>query len=338
VSGSVLLEHVGNSVTHPVNEYGDRFEVAKKRCKCAFCPDCAEFIGYNLRKKLIPILETFSGLFMLTFTVDPALFPDAQAAYLYMRENRCIAKTIQDLFRRGHLCSRRYFYVVEWQKDTEQAHFHVLVDAEFVPWDELLRLWGKHRPEGAGPVIGDRPAFGTVFFTKRYFEGGAAHAARYVTKYITKIPEHGFPEWVLRLGEETRIRRYSASRGFWGNPPKLPSEPEKKREAKPRTYAERIRVCGSSVNVFEIRESVDRETGEIQIARTWAGELQADANRVLERLFDPGEPRRSRRSLLALSLPHVQRIISIAAGHDAAWIRGGPSRYESPETQAFQGE
>jgi hypothetical protein len=338
MSGSLLLEDVRNTVTHPVNEYGDRFEVAKKRCKCAFCPECSTIMGYNLRKKLFPILETFSGLFMLTFTVDPSLFPDAQAAYLYMRENRCIAKTLRDLFRRGYLCSRRYFYVVEWQKDTEQAHFHVLVDARFIPWDELLMLWGKHRPESAGRVIGDRPAFGTVFFTERCFEGGAAHAARYVTKYLTKTPENGFPEWVLRLGKETRIRRYSASRGLWGDAPKKLSQTEKKRESKPRTYAERIQACGSSVNVFEIRESVDKETGEIQTKRIWAGELRANANRVLERLFDPGEPRRSRRTLLALSLSQAQRIISIAAGHDATWVRGAPSRYEAPETQTSEGE
>jgi len=338
VSGSVLLEHAGNSVTHPVNEYGDRFEVAKRRCKCAFCPDCARIMGYNLRKKLFPILETFSGLLLLTFTVDPALFPDPQTAYLYMRDRRCIARTIRDLFRKHYLSTRRYFYVVEWQKETEQAHFHVLVDARFIPWDELLRSWAKHRPKDAGPVIGNHPAFGTALISKPCFRGGPAHAARYVTKYLTKTPEHGFPEWVLQLGEETRIRRYSTSKGFWGNPPKMPSEPEKKREAKPRTYAERIEACGSSVNVFEIRESVDKETGEIQITRTWAGELRADANKVLERLFDPGDPRRSRRTLLALSVPHIQRIISIAAGHDAAWIRGGPSRQKSPETQGFEGE
>ena len=337
MSGSLLLEHVGNTVTHPVNEYGDRFEVAKKRCKCAFCPECSKIMGYNLRKKLFPILETFSGLIMLTFTVDPTLFPNPRTAYLYMREKRCIAKTLRDLFRWGHLCSRRYFCVVEWQKDTEQAHFHVLVDAQFIPWGELLRSWSKHRPESAGPVVGDRPTFGTVHFKKDPF-AGPAHAARYVTKYLTKTPEHGFPEWVLKLGEETRIRRYSGSRRLFGNPPKKHDQAGKKRESKPRTYAERIQACGSSMNVFEIRESVDRETGEIQTTRTWAGELQADANRVLERLFDPGEPRRSRRSLLALSLPHVQRIISIAAGHDTAWIRGGPSRHESPEPGAFEGE
>jgi hypothetical protein len=321
----LLLEHVGNTVTEVVNEYGDHFEVAKHRCKCWFCPDCCSIMGHSLRKKLFPILETFSGLLLVTFTVDPTLFPDAQSAYLYMREHRCIAKTIQDLFRRGYLCSRRYFYAVEWQRNTEQAHFHVLVDARFIPWSELLSSWSKHRPECAGPVIGDRPAFGTVLISVPHFEGGPAHAARYVTKYLTKIPEHGFPEWVLRLGKDTRIRRYSASRGFWESVPKRLTESPKKRQCEARTYAERVQTCGSSVNVFEVKEAVNRETGEILIKRQWVGELLANASIVMENLFDPGEPRRSRRSLLARSIGQAHRIINAAIGHEAVWIRGGPA-------------
>jgi hypothetical protein len=270
-------------------------------------------------------METFSGLLLATLTVDPTLFPDPKSAYLYIRERRCIARAVQDLSRWGYLKSRRYFYVVEWQKKTEQVHFHVLLDAWFIPFDRLLQSWSKHRPKGAGPVVGDRPAFGTVLISVPHFKGGPAHAARYVTKYLTKIPEHGFPQWVLRMGEDTRIRRYSASRGFWGTVSERRDEASIERKCEPKTYAERIQACGSSVNVFEVRETVDRETGEIQVKRQWVGELLADANTVMENLFDPGEPRRSRRSLLAHSVSEAHRIVSAAVGHEAVWIRGGPA-------------
>lgn len=322
MNGSCLLEHVGNTVTHPVNEYGDHFEAAKKRCKCWFCPECCEVMGYNLRKRLFPILASFSYLLLVTLTVDPSLFTDPKSAYLYIMQRRCIARTIQDLFRWGHLRSRRYFCVIEWHKKTGYIHLHVLLDSSYIPIADLERSWGKHRPAGAGPHIAGRPLFGYVYISKREFEGGPAHAARYVTKYLTKTPEHGFPDWVLQM-KGKRIRRYSASRGFWGTTTKRQPESSVEHERQEHTYAERVQACGSSVNVFEIRESVDRGTGEIRITRTWAGELQVDANEVFKRLFDPGEPRRSCRTLLALSLPHVQKIISIAAGHDAAWIRGG---------------
>jgi len=321
----LLLEDVGNTVTEAANEYGDHFEAAKKRCRCWFCPDCCKGMGYNLRKKLFPILETFSGLLLVTFTVDPSLFADPKTAYFYVRERRCIARTIQDLFRWGYLCSRRYFSVLEWQRDTEQVHFHVLLDAKYIPFDRLLESWSKHRPEHAGPVIGNRPPFGTVRFSKGHFGGGPAHAARYVTKYLIKTPEHGFPEWVLRMGEETRIRRHSTSRGFWGTVSKRRTEAGAKRQCEGRTYAEKIQACGSSVNLFEVRETVNRETGEILVKRQWVGELLANADVVMESLFDPGEPRRSRRSLLAHSISDAHRIVSAAIGHEAMWIRGGPA-------------
>jgi hypothetical protein len=332
----LLLEHEADTVTEAVNEYGDHFEIAKKRCKCWFCPDCCKVMGYDLRKRLFPILETFSGLLLVTFTVDPCLFPSPKSAYLYIRERRCIARTIQDLSRWGYLFSRRYFYVVEWQRNTEQAHFHVLVDARFIPWHELLRSWSKHRPEGAGPVIGDRPAFGTALISIPCFKGGPAHAARYVTKYLTKVPEYGFPEWVLELGKETRIRRYSASRGFWGSVSERRIEGSKERQCEARTYAERVQTCGASVNVFEVNESVNRETGEILVTRQWVGELLADADVVMDRLFDPGEPRRSRRSLLARSASDAQEVVSAAIGREAVWIRGGPAHYGTAFDSCWQ--
>ena len=170
-----------------------RFELSACGCGCWFCGPCSVGKGLRLRAELIPILETFKGLVLVSLTVDASLFASPKDAFLYMVERRCVSRTAQDLRRAGHLHTRRYFYVVEWQRRTEQAHFHVLLDASFIPHADLLRSWSKHRPAVAGPVDGNRPPFGTVWLSVAEFAGGAAHAARYVTKYLTKPPRGGFP-------------------------------------------------------------------------------------------------------------------------------------------------
>lgn len=155
---ALLLEYFHQTVTTLPASDRVHYDVSICGCGCWFCPDCCVVKGYKLRSRLVPVLETFTGVMMLTLTVDPSLFVSPLAAYRYMRERRCIARTMQDL-RRGayrHIYSDRYFYVTEWQRRTEQVHYHVLIDAGFVPWHELLASWSKHRPLDAGPVVGDR--------------------------------------------------------------------------------------------------------------------------------------------------------------------------------------
>ncbi len=337
-----LLESLHNSVTdggvpsdNTVASTGV-YEIARHRCRCWFCPDCCHRMGLDLRERLKPILSTFEGLMMWTFTVDPTLFERPVDAFYYLRERRCIARTVQDLRRGGWLHSARYFYVVEWQEYTEMPHFHVLLDASYIPWETVLESWDKHRPSWVGPVVGERPAFGTVLFSKgRGSRGGAfasaAHAASYVTKYLTKAPENGFPEWVLNLGGTTRVRRYSASRGFWGaetEPPALDSD----REITPVTYRERIGRCGATVDVFEERESLDYATGELKRVRAWVGEVTVNAATVLPAIDDGGPPERQRRTLTVTSLDDVLAAISAAAGRSVRWHRGGNPKRECQET------
>lgn len=318
--GSNLLEYLHNTVTNPGNEHGAYFEVAKCNCRCWFCPECCVIEGYKLRGRLIPILETFDGLIMATLTIDPTLFPDPMTAYLYTMDKRCISVTTQDLDRWGHLHTRRYFYVVEWQEKTEQAHFHILYDSSYIPWDSLLASWSKHRPKDAGAVIGNRPDFGTVLFSAPKF-ADPVHAARYATKYLIKTPEYGFPKWVLDMGKDRRIRRYSTSKGFWGTKSKRQTISISTRKNRKRTYKERISECGDSVNLFQIIETLDRETGEIQHPRTWIGQIDIDSVTVMNNLFDPGNPDRQRRSLLANNQRQALNIIRKTTGKKVEFLR-----------------
>jgi len=333
MSKSNLLEHFNNVVTKPVNEHGDRYEIAKCRCNSWFCTDCCKTKGYNLRARLIPILETFRGLIMVTLTIDPELFPDPETAYRYVKDKRCISVLAQALDRRGYLASRQYFYVVEWQKDTQQAHWHILFDSTYIPWEVLFELWSSNRPKHAGPVKDDRPPFGTVHFSAPKF-ASPVHAARYATKYLTKVPEHGFPDWVLDMGKNRRICRYGKSRGFWRTPSRPATEPKRTRAKSSKTYRERIATCGDSVNVFEMKEHLDRETGEITTKRVWLGQAEANAS-IIDRLWDPGEPARRRRSLLARSPMDVRRIIERLTGQEMRWRRYRRIEFDGPRQPLF---
>jgi len=175
-----------------------------------------------------------------------------------------------------------------------------------------LRSWSKHRPPEAGPVIGSRPAFGTVIFSAPEFID-PIHAARYATKYLIKYPEHGYPQWVLEMGAEKRIRRYGTSRPFWNNPTKAKRESAKTRTNRNLSYEERIDLCGNSVNILEVNESLDIRTGEIKTVLSWKDTIDVPAEAVLENLYDPGNPKRKRRSLLAKNLQHAKQIIENAA-------------------------
>lgn len=187
------------------------FEVRRSGCRSWFCPHCCFSKGLEVRSRLIPVLETFSSVMMLTLTVDPKLFSSPAEAYEYVRNGRLVARLIGALFKAGQLASRRFFYVLEWQKNG-MPHWHVVVESDRVDHVVLRNLWNGNRPASAGPVEGNAPGFGSVGFSKREF-ADRRHAAMYITKYLIKHPKEGYPEWVLE--STVQMKRYGTSRGFW---------------------------------------------------------------------------------------------------------------------------
>ena len=315
---SSLLEHSQNVVTEPD---GSIFEVTKCGCDCWYCPDCCERKGFNLRARLIPVLETFTALMMLTLTIDPELFDSPRDAYLWVKQKRGISRLMRDLDRRGHLYTRRYFYVVEFQHETEQAHFHLLVDAARIPKPAIDSAWSKLRPTTAGPTAQNRPPFGMTRFSVSKFDGGALHAARYATKYLVKPPKSGWPSWVLGMGSETRLPRYQSSRGFWNKPPTTHVATGKTRNLVPRTYGQRITECGTASDVFESTESIDEITGEVRPARTWRGRIGLPSDRLAELAGDL-EAKRPRLTLRAASGGDLVRQLQKAAGEPIRVLSG----------------
>ena len=231
--GSPLYLSKGNRCNdEPEESEGVITKVKPCRCRKWYCPRCAPSMGRGLRFDLRERLKSFDGVYGITLTVDGALFPSPYVAWLYVMGKRCLSRFVEKLHKGGHLKSRDYFWVVEFQETTEQPHWHLLVNTLFIPFGVIVATWSAFRPPAA-PKLPERitpenyhgkaPGFGSVRFT---LQKSAPHrAAGYACKYLIKVPSYGFPDWVL--DHEGNIPRYGRSRGFFPSrtkcdAPKLP--------------------------------------------------------------------------------------------------------------------
>jgi hypothetical protein len=240
-----------------------------KPCLCRkwYCEDCAPMLGKGLRRRLAERLKRFGKVFGITLTIDGSLFASPEEAWHYVMDKRVLSLFVKKLHKSGFLISRDYFWVVEWQEETQQAHWHLLLDAEFIPFGAIVEVWSGFRPKSA-PALPqrvtadnylelDRPAFGSVRFT---LTKGATpwRAAGYATKYLIKVPEYGFPDWVLDY--VGRIPRYGHSRGFFADgstaakseQPREPSFDPNYLEREAKSLRERIADCKSKTNLFRV--------------------------------------------------------------------------------------
>ncbi len=206
------LEIIRNIVDGTLNRFGTEYYIQACGCKCWFCPDCCLGLGLKLRDRLVEILESFQALQMWTFTIDPLLFELPELAFGHVRKKRSLSELVRALKKEKYLISKRYFYVLEWQKKTEMPHWHLLLETKHLPFEFACMVWNRNRPKELGPPEGERPGFGSVRFSAPVFSNNE-HAANYATKYLIKHPDYGYPDWVLDL--KGRIHRYGTSRGFW---------------------------------------------------------------------------------------------------------------------------
>ena len=292
------LESSGNSCGSSSDDVADNddpgswcetwWELRECHCKSWFCPKCAKRMGYALRRRVVEVVNTFQAVAMISLTVDRTLFRNAQEAYEWVRGKHGIGLLIKNLRRKGWLDSARYIWFIEFQK-AGWPHWHILVDAKYVPAALVYELWGKLRPAGIEQVPG-RPPFGKVDVSAGKFLNGA-HAANYGTKYVIKEPREGWPDWVWEF--EGRVAHYGVSRGFWGTAgrrcatagPEVVAVPhpaecfcEDCREGRDvatgkarrpvRTIRERVARCGRGTMLFRVR-----------------GEWDADGDKVCEDRF-----------------------------------------------------
>jgi len=253
------LECLSNTVR--TGEAAEEFHICENRCRSWFCEHCAEIGGPRLRARLIDRVGSWRSPMMLTFTVDPALFESAESAFKWVMSQRAIARVMKQVEKFRH--SGQWFSVVEWQKNG-WPHWHVLCDAEFLPIKRVEAEWARFVPVQARHRM-RVGTLGMVRFSKPGKFKSAKHAALYVSKYLVKFPENGFPAWVMQA--TYRIRRYSESRGFWGTLSKRREPSEEGNPPPVRSHAERIRRCGQSCTVFKVSRLIEVETGEVRIRR-----------------------------------------------------------------------
>jgi hypothetical protein len=263
-------------------------ELIGAKCRCRFCPKCCIRLGIALKDRLNRGLVHFGSLLMITLTVDPKLYPNPEACLRDVRDRRCVAKLVKKLHELGHLRSRRWAFVLEFQRNTEMPHWHLLVEADFIPFDDLKSVWNAFRPKGAPPVEGNAPGFGTCRISKSHFSG-PSHAANYVTKYLTKMPANGWPEWVLDF--KGQIRLFSTSRDFFtaseGTKPtreNKPKQQEPKRQC--RTVRERTGSCGDEATLMQRVRVVD-ESGNVTERRLFLGTLTMSMDEAKTALLYP---------------------------------------------------
>ena len=260
---------------------GRAYRVRPCRCRKWFCEWCGPRQGFQLRQRLLARLASFTAIYGITLTVEGSLFKSQEESWLFVMQNRLLGRFVRELDRCGFLHSRAYFWVLEFQTDTEQPHWHLLVDATFVPFGKIVEIWSRFRPQTAEPLTeritgknyqGQAPAFGSVRFTAH---SNKELAAFYATKYLTKYPQNGYPKWALdRVG---RMPRFGHSHRFFprvsGHDPmcfcpecrgQIEPSPKSKAQKQPSTknlvlkprsvttIRQRLEACGESCSIVQV--------------------------------------------------------------------------------------
>lgn len=247
-SGSAFyLNQKGNTVTQT-----QKTSVCAASCKCVFCERCAPKLGLQLREKLRVVFAMMQHVQMWTLTIDRNNFDSPKEAWEFVNEQRLIARLVRDLRKAGLLLGRHYVCVLECHKDG-WPHWHLVLNAKFIEKGVFQKLWNRL---GTGD---QNKNFGFTAFTKGRSPGrkgkfaSAHHAACYITKYLTKNPEQGWPEWVLE--HSGRVRRFTTSRLIFkelGHVPEQQNEGKGRGEYK-RTKSIKLRMkqCGEGYRVFK---------------------------------------------------------------------------------------
>jgi len=230
------------------------------------------------------VLCTWKRPFMLTFTVDPELFDNPEEAFKHVTQKRAIARVMKEISPYLNQINGRiaWFCVIEWQENG-WPHWHVLVDADFVSIVAVRRAWRRFVPKSKRHLI--RPnidSLGIVRYSLPQGFKSAKHAGLYASKYLVKFPEKGFPEWVMKA--RYRVRRYTTSRGFWGElSHRKPVDPDKqKKTVLRRTHAARIDDCCRTCSVYAVREETNQTTGEVKRIRHFLGRLACDGRGLVD--------------------------------------------------------
>lgn len=172
-----------------------RFHMCQRGCRCRTCPDCGPRYGWKVRQRLLQKSGQFIRPALFTLTVDRKVFGGPLDAFLTITGDGYIRRLMR------LLGVERWLWTLELQMKSGEGwpHWHMVIDLPAGGLD-LSRAWRLWR---------DKWGLGGLDL-QRKDNRNAEHALFYVTKYLTKYPKEGFPDWILHL--DRRIRWVQACR------------------------------------------------------------------------------------------------------------------------------
>jgi hypothetical protein len=229
-----------------------------------------------VRQRLHEVASLFVEPRLLTLTIGRSAFASPREAWQAVADRQAVSKLL------AGLGVRRWVWALEFQMKTETnghrgwPHWHVLIDLSTCPGGrlDLERAWYLWRDLwGLG---------GLDFRYKKTVAQSGMHGVNYITKYLTKMPREGFPDWVLgsasmRFVQGCRLLGplVSEKRNIGAIIGRREGE---QRRAGRRPLGDRVRECSTGITVF--RETLDKSTGEK--GWRWVGTLRGSLGALAE--------------------------------------------------------
>jgi hypothetical protein len=238
----------------------ERSQVASPcRCGVRTCNDCGRFLGWYARQALLGVADVFKRPKVLTLTVDRSRFAGPREAHSRISGGKYVRRLMRALG------ITRWVWVLEFQMKTGDGwsggrvelgspHWHLLIDVGDLPargkvpnYLDLPKAWKLWR---------DKWGLGGLDLAEKGKDMTPAHAINYLTKYLIKQPEGGYPEWVLKTHSirflqgcrelPPLVARFNKSRA-----PKDPDEPTRPTTAR-RPLVVRMSECAEQTRVFVV--------------------------------------------------------------------------------------
>jgi hypothetical protein len=241
------------------------------RCNSWMCEHCKKKKGYDFRSRLLAKAGMFREPRLYTVTVNREWHESPEAAYEHVSQEGYIRRLMK------LMGVKRWLWVLEAQEASGDGwpHWHILIDVSELPaqwYNRELKVATTERPEHtAGWVriphffdlnrvhrllrkwaIGEQCRLSK---RKGDFES-AEHAINYITKYLVKMPERGFPVWMLKrarvrfVGASGEVGRLVTPEDGTSEEPKEEEE-EREKRAEARPPVERLAECGEKLVLMQ---------------------------------------------------------------------------------------
>ncbi len=243
------------------------YKAIEVKCKSWLCKKCRVHKGLRIREKFIAKSNLFESPRLYTITINREWFDSPADAYNYVMQKKFLARLLTK-----EMNVRRWIWVLEPQENNGDGwpHWHILIDVADLPgmwYNKETKKAQENKPQyKAGwcyvPHFFDLNKVHRLLrkwkigeqcklTVKRDNFCNPLHAIRYITKYLIKTPERGFPPWMLKY---SRLRFVQASRdiGSLGGqkykpPEKKDDEGEYEPRRKSRRPVERIAECAKQI-------------------------------------------------------------------------------------------